>query len=103
MIGNAPESETLADHRVDYETGVENYINHPDTQYPLVVLLAVKLQNIATWRRDGHSFLNHYYMPDAPGLDAKMATRAAMVPFEKAIRDMLRIAGGLAQICLIGR
>lgn len=103
VIGNAPESETLADHRVDYETGVENYINHPDTQYPLVVLLAVKLQNIATWRRDGHSFLNHYYMPDAPGLDAKMATRTAMVPFEKAIRDMLRIAGGLAQICLVGR
>jgi len=103
VIGNAPESETLADHRVDYETGVENYINHPDTQYPLVVLLAVKLQNIATWRRDGHSFLNHYYMPNAPGLDPKMATRTAMVPFEKAIRDMARIAGGLAQICLMGR
>ena len=103
VVGDAPESETLADHRVDYGTGVDNCINHPDTQYPLVVLLAVKLQNIESWQMDGHSFLNHYYNPDAPGLDPIMATRTAMVPFEKAIRDMLRIAGGLAQICLVGR
>ena len=103
VIGNAPESDTLADHRVDYGEGVENVIDNFDMQYPLVLLLAVKMQNIESWKNKGHDFLVHYYYPNAPGLHPQMATEAAMVSFKKAIRDMVRVAGGLAQICLIGR
>ena len=61
------------------------------------------MQNIESWKNKGHDFLVHYYYPNAPGLHPQMATEAAMVSFKKAIRDMVRVAGGLAQICLIGR
>nr|HPI97269.1 PKD domain-containing protein [Synergistales bacterium] len=100
VVGDDPTSSVFTDHLIDYGPGVTDYIGNAQVSYPLAFLLAKEIENIAIWKRDGHSFFNNYF-GITPGLDKVQATRAAMVIYEPIIRDMFKVAGILVEISLM--
>ncbi len=88
-VGNNPQSEQEADHKISYST-LGLAVRSGADQYPLAIMLNLMLNKIREWRAHWHVYLDGYVLE--PGLDKSLVTNQCMDIIEPIIENLGQIA-----------